>query len=162
MFGQQVKISLFGGYLFLLLNGGCNSKVKSGEGKTETTNPTVLTNPKTATDTIFAGDRDTIILLKDGEAFVKGHISADKSQRTYTLPVWKGQTITAILSPAKKGGNVRISQVQKPGGSFDGPFGDSLHYTLKSHGDLRIIIGENLMAGKPYTGDFILHVTVRK
>lgn len=162
MFSQQVKISLLGGYLFLVLNGGCGYKAKSREEITETTNPTVTTNPAAAIDTIFAGDRDTIILLKEGEALLKGHINADKSQRTYTLPVWKGQTISAILSPTKKGGNVRISQVQKPGGSFDGPFGDSLRYTLKSNGDFRIIIAENLMAGQPYTGDFILHVVVRK
>jgi len=113
-----------------------------------------------AYDTINAGERDTTIRLKDGQALIKGHLSANQTRPTYTFSAKKGQTITATIKPLKKGGNVRINQIQQPGGAFDGPFGDSLSYTFKKNGQIRLIIGENLMAGDPYTGDFLLRVRI--
>lgn len=89
-----------------------------------------------------------------------GHITANKQHPAYSLSVQKGQTITATIKPVKKGGNVRINQIQLPGGAFDGPFGDSLSYASKRSGVICFIIGENLMAGDPYTGDFLLHIKV--
>lgn len=128
-------------------------------------NETAIVTPKQISrqplDTIFAGVRDTVILLIDGEAIIKGHIVDNKRQPKYTLPAWKGQSVTAIVHPVTKGGNVRISQMQQPGGTFDGPFGDSLTYVLKRNGNLRFIIGENIMNGERYNGDFILHITVK-
>jgi hypothetical protein len=109
-------------------------------------------------DTIFAGNEDTTIIIKANRAILKGHIIADQHQPVYTVKGVKGQTITAMVRPSKKGGNVRINQIQQPGGAFDGPFGDSLSYTFREDGSLRFIIGENLMAGDPYTGDFIFHL----
>ena len=114
-----------------------------------------------AIDTIFAGDRDTTILLNNGEALLKGHITAHKTKLKYTIPAWEGQTVTAIVKPLKKGGNVRIHQVRKPDGASDGPFGDSISYAIKSNGNFIFIISENLMAGGHYTGDFILHILVK-
>lgn len=125
---------------------------------TKSTDAAVTTTIGPARDTIDAGSGDTTIRLKNGEAFVKGHLDADKIRPTYTINAEKGQTIIGIVRPTKKGGNVRINQIQQPGGAFDGPFGDSLSYTLKKTGRLRFIIGENQMAGDRYTGDFILHL----
>ncbi|MEO5890334.1 MAG: hypothetical protein ABIQ31_08785 [Ferruginibacter sp.] len=114
---------------------------------------------KPLADTIFAGDKDTTIQIKDKAAYIMGHIVANKKQPGYTVQGKKGQIVTAVIKPMQKGGNVRINQIQQPGGAFDGPFGDSLTYTFKRNGALRFIIGQNLMAGDPYTGDFILRIT---
>ncbi|MEO6734110.1 MAG: hypothetical protein ABIN01_23010 [Ferruginibacter sp.] len=118
--------------------------------------------PAQLIDTINAGSHDTTILPINGEAFIKGHINAkDKIQPNYTLPVWKDQMITAIITPAAKKGNVRINKLQKPDGTFDGPFGDTLRYTADKNGIIQFIIGQKLKAGDPYTGEFLLHVTVK-
>jgi hypothetical protein len=158
MLSKPGKIVRIAGAMLLLFILGCNHTDHAIEPVEKVTKY----NPKNAsapvTDTIYAGDRDTTILIKVDEAFIIGHIIANKAQPEYTLSARKGQTVTAILKPSKKGGNVRINQIQQPGGAFDGPFGDSLSYTFKRSGNIRFIIGENLMAGDPYTGDFILHI----
>lgn len=110
---------------------------------------------------IYANESDTSILLQNGEAYLKGHISPKASPRKYALNVTTGQTITATVKPLEKNGNVRITQLQLPDKSFEGPFGDSLTYVTKSKGALSIIVGQNMMAGDPWTGSFILHVTVK-
>jgi len=119
---------------------------------------TVATIIKALPDTIFAQNKDTTAVLANGEAFIKGHIRANKGQPVYTVNGLKGQSFTATIKPVEKGGNVRINQIQLPDDSFDGPFGDSLRYTLKRSGKLRFIIGQNMMAGDPWTGDFIFHL----
>ena len=111
-----------------------------------------------STDTIFAENEDTTVVLANGEAFIKGHIRANKRQPVYSVKGSKGQTFIATIKPIEKGGNVRINQIQLPDKSFDGPFGDSLQYTLKKSGILRFIIGQNMMAGDPWSGDFVFHI----
>ena len=111
-------------------------------------------------DTIFAHGEDTTIVLVNGEAIVKGYSQANKRHPSYSLDVKKGQSIIATIKPIQKGGNVRINQVQLPDKSFDGPFGDSMRYYIKKSGTLRFIIGQNMMAGDPWTGDFIFHLRV--
>lgn len=129
-----------------LMNTGLNSTAKS--------------KLMPAIDTIFARDRDTLILLKKGEAFIKGQISSHRPQPKYTLPVWKGQTVTAVLTPLKNNGNVRIHQVLKPGGEVDGPFFEQIRDKIESHGNLQYIINESSTAGNFDKTDFILHIKV--
>ena len=112
-------------------------------------------------DTIFAGGKDTTIILVNGETLIKGYSRANKRHPSYSVRVEKGQTIIATIKPMQKGGNVRINQLQLPDQSFDGPFGDSLHYLVKKSGTLRFIIGQNMMAGDPWTGDFIFYLRVK-
>ncbi|MBC7889984.1 MAG: hypothetical protein H7Z13_19070 [Ferruginibacter sp.] len=154
MFPPPLKINYITGIVLVLLHLGCNQT-------NETANYTPENNAIQAIDTIYASDRDTVILLNDGEAFIKGHINTNKKQPKYTLPVWKGQAVTAYVKPLTKNGNIRINQVQKPGGVFTSPFDDSLSYTIETNGNILFVIGENLMAGDPYTGEFILHITVK-
>lgn len=143
--------------LFVLSCHNPGHPADQADNKTEMSPPTAI---KHSVDTIFAGSTDTTIRFNKGEIFIKGHISANKHQPHYTIPGLRGQTITAIIRPSEKGGNVRINQIQQPGGAFDGPFGDSLSYTFKRDGNIQFIIGENLMAGDPYTGDFVLRITL--
>lgn len=146
---------------FSFIHPACKGKTSSGGSAVPPTDATVREEPAAMIDTIFAGNEDTTIIIKANRAIVKGHIIADQHQPVYTVKGVKGQTITAVLKPSKKKGNVRINQIQQPGGAFDGPFGDSLSYTFREDGSLRFIIGENLMAGDPYTGDFIFHLYTR-
>jgi hypothetical protein len=153
--------------LFVTLATGCNSndQSKSTSG-IDTPESRITPAPSTTEviaalpDTIFANGKDTTIVLVNGVAFIKGHSRANQRHPTYSVKVEKGQTIIATIKPLEKGGNVRINQLQLPDKSFDGPFGDSLHYYIKKSGTLRFIIGQNTMAGDPWTGDFIFHLRV--
>ena len=116
--------------------------------------------PFHTTDTIFAGERDTTILVNNGEAFLKGLITAKRTKPRYKLPVWKGQIITARVKTIKKGSNLRINEVLD-GIITEGPFGDNLEYKVKSNGNLVFVLGKSLTAGEAFTGDFIFHVLVK-
>ncbi|MEO6546684.1 MAG: hypothetical protein ABIN94_01745 [Ferruginibacter sp.] len=139
---------------------GCNFKEHSSEMEI----PPVKSADNTliVQDTILSGARDTLVLIKHDQAIIKGFTKANGHQPKYTLPVWQGDVVTAIVKPVQKNGNVRISQVQKPGGTFNGPYGDSLRYVVESGGNLHFIIGQNQMAGDPYTGNFILQIKVKQ
>jgi hypothetical protein len=175
MMGKRIKVVLLAALLGTSILGcsdGANTAekkdsadtsaaIKAGEPAGElptNTDLAVIATLRTVADTLFAGERDTIITVTNGSALVVGHLTANTVRPTYTLIAKKGQTITATIRPSKKGGNARINQIQQPDGAFDGPFGDSLSYTFKRNGKLRLIIGENMMAGDPYTGDFILRI----
>ncbi len=125
-----------------------------------TNNATVLENPP-STDTVYAGKSDTLLLINNGEVFVKGSIVAGKISPLYTIPAWKGQRVMAYLSPEIKGGNICINQVDSPGSEPNGPYGDSVNLSMESSGNLRLKIGGNLKGGQPYTGNFVLHVIVK-
>jgi len=142
----------------LLVAMGCNQPDGGNKALQTVEDSTTIPISTRQADTIYAGEGDTAVQLKDNEVFIKGHIVANKNQPKYTVPAQNGQTITATIKPIEKGGNVRINQIQQPGGGLDGPFGDSLSYTFKRNGSIGFIIGQNLMAGDPYTGDFILHI----
>lgn len=115
-----------------------------------------------AKDTIYTNEGDSTIVLNNKEAFVKGHLSANKHRPVFTIGAKKGDTIIVTIKPLGKSGNVRIDQIKMPDGSLDGPFGDSLSYTMKLNGKLGFIIGENMMAGDSWTGYFILHLQVKQ
>ena len=158
MFSLPGKINGIAGSILLVFILSCNQTDHPGKQVKETVNPGTVNIPMAAIDTIYAGDGDTTVLLKNGEVYITGHIVANKNQPQYTFAARKGQTMTVTLKPLKKGGNVRINQIKQPGGAFDGPFGDSLSYIFKRSGNIHFIIGENLMAGDPYTGYFIVHI----
>ena len=154
-------------FLMMILVVGCNNQDKDiSTTFTDTTKQNggeapvpVVISP--LPDTVFAGEKDTTIELVDGTAIIMGHIKPNH-QPVYTLKASKGQTIVATVKPVNKSGNIRINQVQKPDKTFDGPFGDSLQFTFQTSGMLRFIIGQNLMAGDRWTGDYIFRVRVEK
>ncbi|WP_156307922.1 hypothetical protein [Sphingobacterium endophyticum] len=53
-------------------------------------------------------------------------------------------------------GNIRFNQIIMPDKSSDGPFGKDLNYLLDQSGEYKLIIGESLMQGDPFEGDYIL------
>lgn len=54
--------------------------------------------------------------------------------------------------------NIRINQIKKPDGTFDGPFGQTLNLATPQKGEYWIILGKNLMAEGTGKGHFSLKV----
>lgn len=54
--------------------------------------------------------------------------------------------------------NIRFNGIVMPGGASDGPFGRSMEYDLARKGMYRLLIGESLMQGDPWGGDFTLEI----
>lgn len=59
---------------------------------------------------------------------------------------------------SSKPGNIRINQIISPDSNSDGPFGKDLEYKLNQQGEFKLIIGESLMQGDPFEGEYILKV----
>jgi hypothetical protein len=154
------RITLISACCLLIFGAGCNNDGGPAATAIAPDSP-VIKYPSENLDTLLAGESDTTAIFINGKSVIKGHITANKHHPQYIVPALKGQTLTVLLKPTPKGGNVRINQIQQPGGAFDGPFGDSLSYTFKRDGNLSIIIAENLMAGDPYTGNFILKLFLK-
>jgi len=119
-------------------------------------NDSVKTEKKMLNDTLPKGLSalsDTLILkLKTDNA--NDHL-------TIPLSITSGKELFASLSSDDKNANIRISQVELPDRTFDGPFGRDLHYKMKAPGNYKIIIGENMMAGDRWKGDFVLRVWMK-
>lgn len=90
-------------------------------------------------------------------------LAMDSANQHITVPlkIASGKELFASLSSEDKNANIRISQVGLPDSTFDGPFGRVLHYKMKTPGNYQLIIGENMMAGDRWKGDFVLRVWVR-
>jgi hypothetical protein len=72
------------------------------------------------------------------------------------------KTLTATLSsPNNPKGNIRITQIILPDQKSDGPFGRDLKYSLTQTGQYMLIIGENKMAGDPWSGQVELKLTLK-
>jgi hypothetical protein len=90
-------------------------------------------------------------------------LTIDSANQHITVPlkIASGKELFASLSSEDKNANIRISQVGLPDSTFDGPFGRVLRYKMKTPGNYQLIIGENMMAGDRWKGDFVLRVWVR-
>lgn len=91
---------------------------------------------------------------------VKGHIDKKGNPVICYLPVTKGNKLTASVVPDKAKATIRFSHIYLPDGKTDGPFGNTLKYSLKQRGTYKLYIGPNKMAGDPFSTDFILKVKV--
>lgn len=91
---------------------------------------------------------------------VKGHVDKKGNPVICYLPVTKGSKLTAAVTPANEKATIRFSHIYLPDGNTDGPFGNTMKYTLKQRGTYKLYIGPNKMAGDPASTDFILNVKV--
>ena len=80
---------------------------------------------------------------------------------TVPIKISAGKELFASLSSDDKKANIRVSQVEFPDSTFDGPFGRELHREINAHGNYKLIIGEDMMAGDRWKGDFVLKVWVK-
>ena len=101
--------------------------------------------------------------LSPGSDTLVFHLRMDTINQHLKIPVKisSGEQLNASLFSDDKKANIRISQIEFPDSTFDGPFGKDLHYKIKTPGNYKIIIGEDMMAGDRWTGDFVLKVSVK-
>lgn len=64
----------------------------------------------------------------------------------------------AAISEVSDTANIRFNQIFMPDGTADGPFGRDIVYGLAQKGMYRLVIGESLMQGEPWSGDFMVEV----
>ncbi len=147
--------------MILVIALGCNYFKPSNEAIGEVSMNDSSPGGTQLTDTLLGGDRDTMILVKNNEAYIKGLITESKPILKYTLPAWDNQVVTAIVTSSPRGNKIEIKNLQLPGGDLTGPFGDSLSYRLEKNGNLYIIIGEKSKAKGIAKTDFTLHVTIK-
>ncbi len=123
--------------------------------------PRLEASLQTMIDTIFAGDRDTMILVKNGQAFVKGQIKDSAEKIKYTLPVWSDQKVTGVITSVDTGAHIMINQIKHPGQKIKNFFSYSVDINITANGNVDFFVGRNGMADENNTGNFILHVTVK-
>ncbi len=78
-----------------------------------------------------------------------------------TFEAERGKTLRAYLSSKDPEANIRIAQIVMPDGTMDGPFGWNMTYDLPETGTYRLAIHENMMAGKPWGGDFKVELALK-
>lgn len=81
-----------------------------------------------------------------------------KDRKIIPLNIVSAKELFAVIHKENKKANIRINQIEMPDSTFDGPFGDSLHYKIKMNGVYKIIVGPDLMATGKLDGVFELKV----
>lgn len=157
-----MKWSLFIALAILI---ACNNESESvqatGTDTTKTVSDTisgqvVMDSINQQLDTIvnvrFAPDSSSITL--------EGHLNKKGDPLIFYIPVQKGNKISAIIIPGSPQDNIRISHIQMPDGSTDGPSGQSLDYKLKGAGLYKLYVSPNRMAGDPAAADFRIRIRI--
>ena len=101
--------------------------------------------------------------LSPGKDTLVFNLKMDTANQHIVVPVriLAGDILYANLASKDNRANIRISQLGFPDSTFDGPFGRNINYKIKDTGEYKIIIGENMMAGDRWDGDFQLKAWVK-
>jgi hypothetical protein len=150
------KITLFAIFICLI---SCHQKEQK-----ETVQDSLLTanndSAKTGKKTPNNGRPHGLSALSD-TLIINLKMDSANDQIIVPLAITSGKELYASVSSNDTNANIRVSQVEAPDSTFDGPFGKNLHYKMKAPGNYKIIIGENMMAADRWKGDFVLRVWVR-
>lgn len=87
---------------------------------------------------------------------VRMQMNGIQDMKIITLTIVSGKQLFAVIYKENKKSNIRINRVEMPDSTFDGPFGDSLHYKINVAGVYKIMVGPNLMATGKLDGAFKL------
>lgn len=139
----------------------CNTSVESSVKKDSTVivGP-APSKPGAGMDTVIYKAPQTTIVLRNSSAVIKGPISpGDKPSISFQVDT--GGLLSLKLQPMDSSGNVRINQIKMPDGKLDGPFGMSAEYPLQQKGLYTVIVGQNMMAGDPWTGYWVMTIAVK-
>lgn len=134
--------------LLLFVACGNSKKEKTTAGQEAGTEKT-----KSA-DIIYPKDTTAILVDLDGG---EGKVSVHKQERQSVYLAFDAdgyKKLKAVITPREQTGNIRFNQIVLPDGSMDGPFGRTIEYDLPDNGAYKLILGESLMAGDPWSGDF--------
>ncbi|NQD70547.1 hypothetical protein HP439_07430 [Sphingobacterium shayense] len=96
---------------------------------------------------------------KDGTIqFRRTKVAKERDTLSFDLP--QEARVRIKLKTPTNTGNLRINQLIMPDGTADGPYGRELSDSLTKIGTYQIIIGESLMQGDPYAGDYFLKIEI--
>ena len=96
-----------------------------------------------------------------GIAEMRGHLDSLGVTRVYKFEADSGRVLSLALTTDSIPANVRINQIISPSSVSDGPFGQSLDYSLVETGEWTVIVGGSLMQGDDYRGGFSLKATLK-
>jgi len=138
----------------------CNESAKQNEQAENT--DTVSSLETTGKKDTLTNIRENRMLQPGSDTFtIQLHLDGIKDKKIIPISIKSGNELFAVIHKDNRKANIRINQVEMPDSTFDGPFGDSLHYTLKMPGTYKIIIGQNLMAEGNPSGNFSLKAWVK-
>lgn len=83
-----------------------------------------------------------------------------KEKDTLSFDITHPSHVEIELKTSDNTGNLRINQMIMPDGAMDGPYGRTIEDSLSQAGTYRLIIGESLMQGDPYAGDYHLKIKI--
>lgn len=136
------------------------SCAENNSKETDTTTPMDSLQDKT-TSPIDQGDTITS-LFPGSDTLEKILTLKDKDARVETpMHIRSGDSLFVMLTSEDKKANIRVTQIEFPDSTFDGPFGRDLQYKISQHGKYVIICGPNMMAGDPWSGDFKMKAWVK-
>lgn len=141
-------------FLLLFSLFACNEQDHQSAKTVFTPTDSIKTANSTAADTLSKS-------LSPGDTlFFK--LSMDTGNHlTVPVKISAGKELFASLASNDKKANIRVSQVEFPDSTFDGPFGRELQREINTPGTYKLIIGEDMMAGDRWKGDFVLKVWLK-
>lgn len=156
-----MRIGLF---LSIIAIAGCSDIQNDNNASKDSTTSNINSSKsaKRVVQTDFTKDSVfTIRFPEDSSSVtVTGKMTGINHPISVYIPITKGNLLTIILAPGDSTAKIRISQLFMPNGKADGPFGKNLRRKITQPGNYKVIIGENLMQGEEWKGDFLLTVKV--
>ncbi len=161
--------------LFILPSAACllscnnaSNLAKTGDENDSLAGVTAVADSVVVLDSITAADSTAAML--PGDPVIAVTIPAEslpvtRLQRAITTDMQSvNVTITDLdlgplrvnIAHSKPDANIRISQVVRPDGSTDGPFGQQLVYEIKQRGNYSFIINKSNMASGTQVGDVFI------
>lgn len=107
---------------------------------------------------IYPSDSGAVVLnLNDGH--VKDRIYKKEGEHIY-IEFNSGEysRLYGLLSSEDSLANIRFAQIFMPDGTMDGPFGREIRYDLAKNKEYKISVTENMMAGDPWAGIFMVEI----
>lgn len=117
----------------------------------------IASNHKKYSQTIENG---TELKLKNGKGSFNLFKEAKQEQRYYFRNN-SCNDVSIQIVPATDTANIRINNIISPSKNIDGPFGRNIDYGLSENGVYEIVIGESLMKGYPFQGNYTLNVQLK-
>lgn len=164
-------------YFFLfILFAACNSNENYSTKESTSTQATDITKVKDTAlnykidtskqvNTLLL-KRDTILTIdmNNNKGSVRAYLSGIGRHVTIIVPVAGGDSLIAQIVPDDSAANIRFNQIYIPvgkRGKYDGPFSREIRYPVTVKGNYKLIVGENLMAGDDWEGNFTCNVFIK-
>lgn len=140
--------------------------VETGARQTYSVRPNLLLSINKKYDgrleTVMNGNKQKqqgylILNIVDGKATA----TVSKNEREHVVFAFEPgdrKKLKGALSSPDSVANIRFTQIFMPDGTADGPFGRDIEYDLVQNGLYKLSVGENMMAGDPWAGEFTIAI----